>query len=43
LVDRFGPIRQFKRQTPVAATGMVHAEIVRWGEIIHANRIEATP
>jgi tripartite-type tricarboxylate transporter receptor subunit TctC len=30
------------QQTPEAATRMVHAEIVRWGEIIRANRIEAT-
>jgi tripartite-type tricarboxylate transporter receptor subunit TctC len=30
------------QQTPEAATRMVHAEIVRWGDIIRANRIEAT-
>jgi len=29
------------QQTPEAATRMVHAEIVRWGDIIRANRIEA--
>jgi hypothetical protein len=30
------------QQTPEAATQMVHAEVVRWGDIIRANRIEAT-
>jgi tripartite-type tricarboxylate transporter receptor subunit TctC len=30
------------QQTPEAATRMVHAEIVRWADIIRANRIEAT-
>jgi putative tricarboxylic transport membrane protein len=29
------------QQTPEAASRMVHAEIVRWGDIIRANRIEA--
>jgi hypothetical protein len=28
------------QQTPEAATRMVHAEVVRWGDIIRANRIE---
>jgi len=30
------------QQSPEAAASLVHAEIVRWGEIIRANRIEAT-
>lgn len=30
------------QQTPEAASRMVHTEIVRWGDIIRANRIEAT-
>jgi tripartite-type tricarboxylate transporter receptor subunit TctC len=30
------------QQTPDAAARMVHAEIARWGDIIRANRIEAT-
>jgi tripartite-type tricarboxylate transporter receptor subunit TctC len=30
------------QQTPEAAAQMVHAEIVRWGDIIRTNRIEAT-
>jgi hypothetical protein len=30
------------QQTPEAATWMVHAEIVRCGDIVRANRIEAT-
>jgi tripartite-type tricarboxylate transporter receptor subunit TctC len=30
------------QQSPEAAANLVHAEIVRWGDIIRANRIEAT-
>ncbi len=31
-----------ERQSPEAAANLVHAEIVRWGDIIRAARIEAT-
>jgi tripartite-type tricarboxylate transporter receptor subunit TctC len=30
------------QQSPEAAANLVHAEIVRWGDIIRANRIDAT-
>jgi len=30
------------QQTPEAAAELLHAEIARWGEVVRANRIEAT-
>jgi hypothetical protein len=30
-------------QTPEGATAMLRNEITRWGEVIRANKIEASP